>query len=40
MSSASFKAQDKSSEQNAIGFTVNKIAGKVTGEIRKAAASK
>lgn len=40
MSSASFKAQDKSSEQNAIGFTMNKIAGKVTGEIRKAAATK
>ena len=39
MSSASFKAQDKGSEQNAIEFTMNKIAGKVSGEIRKAAAA-
>ena len=39
MSSVSFKAQDKGSEQNAIGFTMNKVAGKVSGEISKAAAA-
>ncbi len=36
MSSGSFKASDKGSEQNAIGFTMHKIADKVTEAIRKA----
>ena len=36
MSSGSFKAQDKGSEQNAVAFTMKKIADKVTETIRKA----
>ena len=36
VSSGSFKASDKGSEQNAIGFTMKKIADKVTEAIRKA----
>ncbi len=38
ISSGSFKAQDRGSEQTAIGFTSNKIAGKVMSEVRKSAA--
>src|ERR1035437_1501175 len=36
LSSGSFKAADSSSEQNALGVTMKKIADKVTGAIRKA----
>ena len=36
VASGSFKASDHGSEQNAIGFTMHKIADKVTQEIKKA----
>ena len=36
MASGNFKASDRGSEQNAIGFTMHKIADKVTQAIRKA----
>ena len=36
MSSGAFKASDRGSEQNALGFTMKKIADKVTDTIRKA----
>jgi hypothetical protein len=36
VSSGSFKAQDTGSIQNAIGFTLNKMAAKVDGAIKGA----
>ncbi len=36
LSSGTFKAQDTGSPQNAVGFTLNKIAGKVDGAIKGA----
>ena len=36
MASGNFKASDRGSEQNAIGFTMHKIADKVTQAIKKA----
>jgi hypothetical protein len=36
MSSGSFKASDRGSPQNAVGFTMKKVADKVTETIRKA----
>jgi histidyl-tRNA synthetase len=38
LSSGSFKASDRGSEENAIGFTMHKIADKVTEAIRKSGA--